>query len=90
MVAKYEWMECIYFWVVMVLLFSYMMVSEVPMFSLKFANLKLKENYLRFILIIGTLFFVLYLGFAGFAPSILFYILLSIIQNIISKKQGVK
>ena len=90
MVAKYEWMECIYFWIAMVLLFSYMMVSELPMFSLKFANLKLKDNYLRFILIIGTLFFVLYLGFAGFAPTILFYILLSIIQNIISKKQGVK
>lgn len=86
LVEKYVWAECIYFWLAMVLLFSYLMVSEIPMFSLKFANLRLKENYLRYILIISTILFVTFLGFAGLAPSILFYILLSLIQKVTTKK----
>ena len=86
LVEKYSWAECIYFWVAMVFLFSYLMVSEIPMFSLKFANLKLKENYLRYILILGTILFVVFLGFAGLAPTILFYIILSFVQSILSKR----
>lgn len=90
LVEKYSWAECIYLWIAMVLLFSYLMVSEIPMFSLKFANLKLKENYLRYILILGTIFFVVFLGFAGLAPAILFYIILSFLQNKLSKKESAK
>lgn len=86
MTATYEWMECIYLWIAMVLMFSYLMVSEIPMFSLKFANLGLKDNYIRYILIITTILFVVFLGFGGLAPSILTYILLSFIQNKLSKK----
>ena len=90
LVEKYSWAECIYLWIAMVLLFSYLMVSEIPMFSLKFANLKLKENYLRYILILGTILFVVFLGFAGLAPTILFYIILSFVQNKLSKKESAK
>ncbi len=88
--AKYEWMECIYLWIAMVILFSYMMISEIPMFSLKFSNLKFKENLIRYILIVGTILFVVFMGYAGLAPSILFYIILSIVQNSISKRQIAK
>ncbi|MBR5532835.1 MAG: CDP-diacylglycerol--serine O-phosphatidyltransferase [Bacteroidales bacterium] len=90
LVEQNSWAECIYCWIAMVLLFSYLMVSEIPMFSLKFANLKFKENYLRFILIISTILFVAFLGYAGLAPSILFYIILSFVQNLLLKKESAK
>lgn len=81
MAAKYEWLDNIYVWILLVLLFSYMMVSEIPMFSLKFSNYGIKDNYIRYILVLGTILLVSFLGFGGLAPTILFYIILSFIQN---------
>lgn len=84
--STYDWMSSIYMWVVMVPLLAYLMVSEIPMFSLKFSNYGLKDNYLRYILILSTILFVVFLGFGGLAFTIIFYILLSFVQNCLIKK----
>ena len=55
-----------------------MMVSSLPMFSLKFHNLALRDNYLRFILMAATVALLIVFGVAGAALAILLYILLSI------------
>ncbi len=69
---------------------SVLLVAELPLFALKFKNLKLKDNEFRFILIIGSLILLgvfyqwVYMAIIIIIPS---YILLSIIENLLFKKQ---
>lgn len=57
-----------------------LLVSEIPLISLKFKSLKLSENLLRYILIFSSLILILIFQFAA-VPIILFlYFLLSLIQ----------
>ncbi|MBQ8422754.1 MAG: CDP-diacylglycerol--serine O-phosphatidyltransferase [Coprobacter sp.] len=66
----------------LVVVFSYLMVSELPMFSLKVSSLSWRANKLRYILIAGSLALIAWYGTAGFAGAIVLYILLSIIDDI--------
>jgi len=67
---------------------SYLLVAELPLFALKFKNLKWKGNEFRFIFILGSLILLgmfyqwLYMAIIIIIPS---YILLSIIQNLFFK-----
>lgn len=63
---------------VLVCLSSWLLVSEIPMFSLKFKSLTWKENKVRFIFLIVCIPLLL-LGTAGFAAIIVWYVLLSLI-----------
>lgn len=71
----------IYTVLVGILLFSLLMVSEIPMFSLKVKNIKFKGNEYRYFLIIFTIALVAYIGILGITGSILLYIALSIITS---------
>jgi CDP-diacylglycerol--serine O-phosphatidyltransferase len=68
----------------LVCLFSWLLVSEIPMFSLKFKNLSWKENKIAFIFVIISAILLITLKIAGFAAVIVWYILLSILTQ---KKQ---
>ena len=63
----------------LIVLFSYLMVSNLPMFSLKASNLSWSNNKLRYILVITSLGLVFWLGLTGLAGAIIAYILLSLI-----------
>ncbi len=63
----------------LIVLFSYLMVSNLPMFSLKASNLSWGNNKLRYILVITSLGLVIWLGLTGLAGAIIAYILLSLI-----------
>lgn len=63
----------------LIVLFSYLMVSNLPMFSLKASNLSWSNNKLRYILVITSLGLVFWLGLTGLAGTIIAYILLSLI-----------
>ena len=63
----------------LIVLFSYLMVSNLPMFSLKASNLSWSNNKLRYILIIPSLGLIIWLGLTGLAGAIIAYILLSLI-----------
>ena len=63
----------------LIVLFSYLMVSNLPMFSLKASNLSWSNNKLRYILVITFLGLVFWLGLTGLAGAIIAYILLSLI-----------
>ncbi len=56
-----------------------LMVSNLPMFSLKFKNFSFRENIRRYAILIAAVLFVVFEGVDGFAWTILFYILLSLI-----------
>ncbi len=59
-------------------IFSLLMVSRIPMFSLKFKNLSWKDNYIRYIFLIVSAPVVVFLGLKGTMIVILWYIVLSI------------
>lgn len=61
-------------------LFSYLMVSEIPMFSLKFSSYGWRGNAIRYTLLGAAVVLLVWLGLAGLAPIIGLYILLSLWQ----------
>ena len=63
--------------IVVAVLFSFLLVSEIPMFSLKVKSLAWKGNELRYILIAGAVVFVALFGVLGIAGTIILYITLS-------------
>ena len=64
-------------------IFSYLLVAEIPMFSLKFKNLSWKDNRLQFIFLGGAVLLIAFLWKKAIAPLILWYILLSVVLNFI-------
>jgi len=70
-------------WVIIALavVFSLLMVSDIPMFSLKFKSLKFSENKFRFIFLAGVILIMVLLGKAGISAVICWYILLSLLTK---------
>ncbi|MDR1370374.1 MAG: CDP-diacylglycerol--serine O-phosphatidyltransferase [Dysgonamonadaceae bacterium] len=62
-------------------LFCLLMVSELPMFSLKFKSYGWKRNKMQYFLIILTIILVIFFQLLGFGLCILAYILMSVINK---------
>lgn len=77
--ALYNFVVNPYFLLVMVAIFSWLMISEVPFFSFKIKNLKFKENILRYFVVIFAITAVVILQWMALPFVFLFYILLSVI-----------
>lgn len=60
---------------------SLLMVVKMRMFSLKFKNFALRENFSRYVLIVATVVFVIVYGVPGLMWTILFYLLLSALSK---------
>lgn len=60
---------------------SFLLVSEIPMFSLKIKSLAWKGNEFRYILGICAVLFVALWGFLGIAGTMLLYIALSVVSR---------
>ncbi len=60
---------------------SFLLVSEVPMFSLKIKSLAWKGNELRYLLAAGAVVFVGLWGFLGIAGTIVLYVILSLLNK---------
>lgn len=58
-------------------IFSYLLVSEIPMFSLKVKSLKFAQNRILYIFLAGFVTLVAVFGIFGIALGIIFYIILS-------------
>ncbi|MFN8406555.1 MAG: CDP-diacylglycerol--serine O-phosphatidyltransferase [Sphingobacteriaceae bacterium] len=59
---------------------SFLLIAELPLLSLKFKNLSVSDNLLRYSLILSSLILLVIFRFAAVPIIILVYILLSIIQ----------
>ncbi len=70
-------------WIIgaLVILFAALMVSEIPMFSLKFKSLKWADNKVRFIFLIVSVILIILLHERGLAAVIGWYIILSILTK---------
>ncbi len=65
----------------LVVIMSYLLVAELPMFSLKFKNLSWKDNQTSYIFLIVSIPMLVFLQISGFAAVILWYILLSLLTR---------
>lgn len=68
--------------IVLIIVFSFLLIAEIPMFSLKIKNIKLKGNELRYLLVVFIILAVIFAGISGIAAGMLFYILLSVLSAI--------
>lgn len=69
-------------WVVLALsvVFAYLMVSPVRMFSLKFSGFGFKENALRYVFLLMSLLIIVLTGLKGVGLVIVLYVLTSVIR----------
>lgn len=74
-------------WVIayLVLLSSYLLVSEIPMFSLKFHNIRMSDNIVRYIFLAGAVLLAAVLNVRALPFIIVWYILLSVIVAVIAR-----
>lgn len=67
--------------------FSFLLVANIPMFSLKVKSLKWKGNELRFTFLGLFILLLLLINIVAFSTIVLIYIIWSIIANLGTKKQ---
>ncbi len=67
--------------VILIILISLSMVSRINMFSLKFKNFDLSENFRRYAIILAAVIFVIIYGLSGLAWTIILYILISLMAR---------
>ena len=73
-----------YGWVlvlVLIVLFSWLLVAEIPMFSLKFKNLSWKSNRIAYTFLLVSLVLLVVLGWGGLSAVIGWYIILSLLTQ---------
>ncbi len=78
-----------YVLIAVTIIFSFLLVSELPLFALKFKHFKWKDNEIRFVFLGLSLLMLITLQFVGIPLIIIMYILLSVINNMITKKKAV-
>lgn len=76
---EWGWLHSPWFIVPLICIEAWLMVSPIPLFSLKFHSFGWKGNERRWILIIGAVALLVTLGLQGLIPVILLYLLLSLI-----------
>ena len=69
--------------VAVIFLIGLLMVSNLPMFSLKMSNFSPRDNFVRYFMVLAAVVFVVTLGIGGFAATILLYIAISALQRIV-------
>lgn len=72
-----QWFNALYL-LLLVFVMSFLLVSELPMFSLKFKKLSWKTNKIKYIFLIVSISLLVLYGVNGLSAVILWYILLSV------------
>jgi CDP-diacylglycerol---serine O-phosphatidyltransferase len=65
---------------------AYLLISELPLFALKFKSFGWKGNEIRYVFLALSLILITILQFIGIPLIIILYILMSIVNNSITKK----
>lgn len=63
------------------ILLAFLMISNIPMFSIKFENLRWQDNYLRYIIIILFIILFIFIYYIAIPLIILIYVILSILMR---------
>jgi len=74
------------YWLISIaLIFSVLLISNIPMFSLKFKNLKFKGNEIRYLFLLCTVLLAIFLMNNALPAIILAYILISVVSLLFKK-----
>lgn len=68
---------------------AYLLVAEIPLIALKFKSYSIPANIYRYALIVISCVSVLLFNAGGIAAAVIFYIVLSVIQNLTDKTKTV-
>jgi CDP-diacylglycerol---serine O-phosphatidyltransferase len=82
-----DMLQNFWFYLCLTIVFSLLMVSKIPLFSLKIKNLKLKENKKPFVLMMIAVVLFLVIKFYALPAIVILYILISLVGNISSAKR---
>ncbi|MFI5218187.1 MAG: CDP-alcohol phosphatidyltransferase family protein [Bacteroidia bacterium] len=77
-----------FFIIAITIVLSALMISEIPLFALKFSNWRWKENKIQYIFIIISVMLLIRFIFAAIPLIVFLYIILSIINNSMLKRAG--
>ncbi len=78
-----------YYLCVLAIILSLLLISELPLFALKFKHFKWTGNEIRFLFLGLSLVMLVTLQFVGIPLIIIMYIILSVINNVLSKEKAV-
>jgi CDP-diacylglycerol--serine O-phosphatidyltransferase len=78
----------IFFLLAVIVVLSFLMVAELPLFSLKFKSFDWKSNKIRYIFVIISALVFATLKWSGLAAVILIYIILSVIINLLCDRKS--
>ncbi len=76
-----------YFIVILSVVLSYLLVAEIPLFSLKFKNFTWKQNRYQYILLSSSVILFLIFFYVAIPVIVLLYIFLSVIRNVTTLKR---
>lgn len=83
-VGQHDWLVTLpggALWLLLgMLLLSYLLVAELPLFALKFKNLSWRDNWVKYVFLIGCLPCFL-LGYSALSAIIVWYVLLSFVTK---------
>jgi len=83
--AYVEFFSNAYLYIVLTVIFSLLLVSNIPLFSLKIKNLKWKNNVYQYLFVFFSLILFVFFNFVAIPFIIILYIVLSLIQNTLRK-----
>ena len=83
-----EWLANSWIILAITITFSLLLVSNLSMFALKFKSFGWKGNELRYVFLIMSLTLLITLNIQGFMAIILLYLLLSIVNSVLSQKKN--
>lgn len=66
---------------ILIVVFSYLLIAEIPLFSLKFSDLRWKNNAYRFVFLIMSVILFVLMSYYALPFIILLYLLISILKN---------
>lgn len=68
------------------ILFSFLLISELPLFALKFKTFGWKGNRVKYIFLVLSALLIMTINYAGIAAIIILYIITSVITHVYSKR----
>ena len=81
-------LQNIYVLLAITLFGSYLMNAEIPLFSLKFKNYNWKGNQIKYVFLLSTILLLIALKTVAIPLTIILYVLLSIVENVLNKKEA--
>ncbi len=72
-------------WIAITILFSFLLVAEIPLLAIKFKHFKWKDNEIRYLFLILSLLLLIILQLIAIPLIIILYILISVVSNTLFK-----